>query len=172
LICGDLTVFAVLFGTFVFYRGGDVELYQASQQHLNRDFGVLNTALLLTSSWLAAGAVQAFRDRSCELASRLYGAALLGGLGFVAVKAVEYSQKITAGITPISNDFYMFYFILTGIHLVHVLIGLAVLAWLRVRARRPWTKPTEVAVIEGGTVFWHLVDLLWIVLFALLYLLR
>lgn len=172
LIGGDLLTFGLFFCTFMFYRGQDVDLYRASQLALNRDLGALNTTLLLTSSWLVVNAVAAFRERSTAFASRLFSAAIICGLGFVISKLFEYGEKVRAGILPTTNEFYMFYYAFTGIHLLHVLIGLLVLIFLLARSRRAWTEPSQVRLIEGGAVFWHLVDLLWVVLFALLYLMR
>jgi nitric oxide reductase NorE protein len=103
---------------------------------------------------------------------RLLLGAFACGIGFVVSKAFEWGGKIQAGITLNSNEFYIFYYMLTGIHLLHVLIGLIVLGYLIARSRRPDPGTSYVLVMEGGGAFWHLVDLLWIVLFALLYLVR
>jgi nitric oxide reductase NorE protein len=84
----------------------------------------------------------------------------------------EWGGKIADGITLNSNEFYSFYYMFTGIHLVHVLLGMGVLVYLLVRSKRPDPGTSYVALMEGGGAFWHLVDLLWVVLFALLYLLR
>ena len=88
------------------------------------------------------------------------------------LKIVEYSGKVSVGITPLTNEFFMFYFAYTGIHLLHVLIGLGVLVFLTLKARRTSCSPREMRTFESGGVFWHLVDLLWIVLLPLLYLVR
>ena len=89
---------------------------------------------------------------------------------FVALKAVEYTTKVSQGHVPTQNNFYLYYFILTGLHLFHVLIGIAVLTLLFFQARNTELSPTRMGLVEGGACFWHLVDLLWIVLFPLLYL--
>jgi nitric oxide reductase NorE protein len=90
----------------------------------------------------------------------------------VIVKVFEYHEKISAGITPSTNEFYMYYFVLTGLHLAHVVIGLAVLLALSRLARKPEPSRTHIAFFEGGGCFWHMVDLLWIVIFPLLFLVR
>jgi nitric oxide reductase NorE protein len=77
-------------------------------------------------------------------------------------------ERITAG----TNEFFMFYFVLTGIHLLHLVIGLLVLAWIRTRSRTAWSRERDVVLVECGAIYWHMVDLLWVALFALLYLLR
>jgi nitric oxide reductase NorE protein len=82
---------------------------------------------------------------------------------------MEYTEKFVAGITPATDAFYMWYFTLTGIHLVHVLVGTGLLTYLWIKARR---KNINIKGIECIASYWHLVDLLWIVLFPLLYLLQ
>jgi nitric oxide reductase NorE protein len=90
----------------------------------------------------------------------------------VASKSTEYAEKFAAGITPLTDDFYMWYFTLTGIHLVHVLCGTSLLAYVWTKSRRGAYSSSNRVVLECVASFWHLVDLLWIVLFPLLYLQR
>ena len=172
LILGDMLVFSIFFATYLIYRAQNVALYTSSQLSMQRGFGLLNTALLLTSSWFVALAVSDARAGRRERAMRLLPGAFVCGIGFVISKGFEWGGKIEAGITLNTNEFYIFYYMLTGIHLLHVLIGLTVLAYLITRSRRPDPGASYVLVMEGGGAFWHLVDLLWIVLFALLYLVR
>jgi nitric oxide reductase NorE protein len=173
LIGGDMLVFSAFFLTFIVYRGDAPAAYAASAGSLNLLFGTLNTLLLLTSSWYVAGAVEAARGGRAPRAVRLLSIAMLCGGGFVVVKFFEYREKILAGHGLVGDDFFTFYFMFTGIHLVHVLVGLAVLAWLRQRTRRQTVaSPQAIAILESGASFWHLVDILWIVLFALFYLVK
>ena len=172
LVLGDLTAFALLFCVFVYYRGQDAGHYLDSQLRLNRAFGALNVVLLLTSSWCVVQGVEAFRERVTLRARRCFGAGLLFGAGFVAVKVLEYGEKIRDGIGVSTSEFFMFFYVLTGIHLLHLLIGLIVLAWMRAKASSAWRTHRDVALVECGGVYWHMVDLLWVALFALLYLLR
>lgn len=88
------------------------------------------------------------------------------------VKAFEYHEKFAAGITPKTNDFFMYYFVLTGLHLAHVVIGLVVLLIFARRNRAPAPTSTHIAFFEGAACFWHMVDLVWIVIFPLLFLVR
>ncbi len=177
-ILGDMLMFALLFGVFVYYRAQDPALYLQSQTTLNQGFGALNTLLLLTSSWFVVGAVQDARNHRADRGSVRIILALLCGAGFITVKFFEYREKISAGSTLTSNDFYMYYYMLTGIHLLHVVIGMGVLIFLwrtlRQSALSPNTRSPEsvVAHLESGASFWHLVDMLWIFLFALLYLMK
>ena len=171
LVFGDLTIFALFFCAFTFYRGLDPGLFRESQLALSLDLGVLNTLLLLSSSWFVVQAVQAVRDAMAPRARGLLGGALACGIGFVIVKYFEYSGVLREGFTPATNDFFMFYFVLTGIHLVHLIVGLGVLSWMLARARRPADRG-GIELLECGATYWHMVDLLWVVLFALLYLMH
>jgi nitric oxide reductase NorE protein len=170
LIFGDMAVFSAFFLTFAYYRAEDAALFHRSSATLNPALGALNTLLMLTSSWFVATGMHALRRGRQRPAAQCFLSALGCGLGFVGVKAVEYGAKFSAGITPATNDFYMFYFALTGIHLLHVLFGMAVLAFLARGAARGPIDARKIQHFESGASFWHLVDLLWIVLFALLYL--
>lgn len=173
LLFGDMVVFMVLFAVYLNRRAQDKELFASSQDALNRSFGAVNTVILLTSSVLVVFAVRAMRsDRLRHLASPLVLAGVVVGAGFVVVKVLEYHEKIAAGITPSTNDFFMYYFVLTGLHLAHVVIGLAVLVALSRLARVAEPSRTQLAFFEGGACFWHMVDLLWIVIFPLLFLVR
>jgi nitric oxide reductase NorE protein len=169
-IFGDLLVFAVFFITYAVERMGNIALFTSSQALLDRQLGLLNTLLLLTSSWCVAQAVAAARWQDPR-GRLLIGGAILLGLGFVVVKIFEYSAKISTGITLNTNGFFIYYYMFTAIHLIHVLIGLGVLAYIFSRFDRSGRYAGGLPLIEGGGAFWHLVDLLWIVLFALLYLL-
>ena len=168
-IGGDLVVFAVFFITYAVARGQEPALFDSAQQLLDRDLGLLNTLLLLTSSLCVAHALAAVRRDDPRARPLLFGAIALGA-GFVVVKAFEYSAKIAQGFTLNSNSFSIYYYMFTGIHLIHVLIGLGVLIYIASRFDEAGRLQGGVALMEGGGAFWHLVDLLWVVLFALLYL--
>jgi nitric oxide reductase NorE protein len=171
-ILGDILVFSLFFITFLYYRGQDLAVFVASQAQLNQRLGVLNTFLMLTSSWFVATAVQAARSGANRSTPVCLLLALLCGAGFVVAKYVEYSAKIRAGLTLNTNDFYMYYYMFTGIHLLHVIIGMGVLLYLwRISSVANYEAQT-LRNLESGGSFWHVVDLLWIVLFALFYLVK
>src|SRR5271163_2791481 len=171
-VIADMTVFAVLFGSFIVSRRQNPALFEASRHALNPNFGGVNTLILLTSSWCAALALDAVRKSSCVLAQRFIGGALLCGVAFMVSKAIEYTEKLEAGVSILTNDFFMYYFTLTGIHLFHVLAGNVVLLVLWFMARSRSFDPERPVVLECGAIYWHMVDLLWIILFPLLYLVR
>lgn len=171
-IFGDMMMFSLFFIIFLFYRGQDVDLFQTSQARLNQGFGVLNTVFMLSSSWCVATAVHTARKNWSRVSASCFALGFLCGLGFVVVKVLEYAEKIRSDITLTTNDFYMYYYMFTGIHLMHVLVGLGVLAFMTRYAWSGGFDAQKVSILESGASFWHVVDLLWIVLFALIYLLR
>lgn len=171
LVLGDMSVFGLMFVCFTWYRAQSLDLYLQSQATLDQAIGMANTLLLLTSSWFVAMAMAAVRQLRRTQAARWLLAAFACGAGFIALKGVEYGAKLAAGVTLTSNEFFTFYYVLTGLHMLHVLIGMGVLALLWTRARRAATVDDRIWM-EGGATFWHMVDLLWIVIFPLLYLLR
>lgn len=170
LISGDLILFSLLFAVFLSMRGEQIEVFERGRALLNQNWGLVNTLLMLTSSWFVATAVKAARLQMVGVTVRCFGAALACGLGFALVKFFEYSEKLDVGITLTTNDFFMLYYIYTGIHLLHVVIGMGVLTVMILYSRSGGFAPAKLRNLESGASFWHLVDLLWIVLFALLYL--
>lgn len=171
-VLGDLMIFALLFGTYLFYRSGAPAEYDAAQRGLSLTFGTLNTLILLTSSLMVALGVRAARHGAARDTRRLLLAAAGLGAAFCCIKLLEYRDKFSAGIGVETNEFYMFFFMLTGIHLIHVLIGITVLVLISAPFKQPPVRAENISVLESGATFWHLIDLLWIILFSLLYLLR
>jgi nitric oxide reductase NorE protein len=109
------------------------------------------------------------RDRAGLL--RFWAAAMMVGAGFAVTKCIEYADKFSHGVTMLTNDFFMFYFFLTGIHFLHFLVGMAALGFLWFKARAEPLEGPYLGWLESGGIYWHMVDLLWIMLFPLLYLL-
>jgi len=169
-IYGDMMIFAVIFLTYLHYRGQQIDLFNDSQETLVRGFGAANTFLLLTSSLFVAVGIRAINRRRADLAPVLFIGAMACGLAFAALKFVEYGEKLSVGITPATNNFYMYYFVLTGLHFFHLIVGLAILALITRASSRTEHTAKQYALIEGGACFWHMVDLLWIILFPMLYL--
>jgi nitric oxide reductase NorE protein len=169
---GDMTVFALLFGVYLYYRGAQPALFDASQMRLNQTFGVVNTLVLLTSSLCVVTAVRAVRRGAHLLARRLTYWAMACGVVFVINKAIEYGQKISNDLVPATNQFFMYFYVMTGLHLLHVVIGMALLWFIVKLTHRPSLREREQGYLEGAACFWHMVDLLWIVIFPLLYLVK
>ena len=105
-----------------------------------------------------------------QLAPPLFAGAWLCAFGFVVNKYLEYSDLIRHHHFPTDNAFYTYYYVLTGIHLTHLLAGMCVLVFLYRVSKKARHEPKDIHAMESGASFWHVVDLLWIVLFPLLYL--
>lgn len=171
-ILADMTIFAVFFAITVVVRADQPEMFAASSGELHQGLGAVNTVLLLTGSALVALAVRAARRDEAALSARMMSVAIACALGFLATKALEWGLLLGDGHSPSTNDFFQLYFLLTGMHLVHVLIGTGALLVVRRRILRPVPAPADIQIVEGGASYWHMVDLLWLVLFPLLYLLQ
>jgi nitric oxide reductase NorE protein len=171
-ILGDICVFAVFFTYYLIQRSKQAHVFEASQATLNRNFGLTNTVFLLISSLFVVLAVRAMRATQRALAQRMIVGAFACGVAFVVVKIFEYHERIAAHQIPTTNSFYLLYFVLTGLHLFHLLIGLCVLTALWFLAGMDESTKNQWAFFEGGACFWHMVDLLWLVLFPLIFLVR
>ena len=167
LILGELAVFGALFVGFAVARALDPVTFNASQAHLDGLLGGLNTMVLVTSGWLVAIAVQR-RTANPSGPNHGHRAALFGamafGLVFLAIKVVEYADKIGQGFTPETDMFFQLYYLMTGFHALHVVMGLIILGLVT------WRDSLE--NMETGAAFWHMVDLIWVLLYPLVYLLR
>jgi nitric oxide reductase NorE protein len=172
-VLGDLIIFGIYFIVFMAYRVKEPAAFIAEQHHLNVTIGAVNTLVLLTSSWFVARGVQAARHVDLGRASALLRAGSACGLVFIAVKALEWSLEIHEGHTLSSGTFLACYFMFTGVHLMHVVLGLIILGIVQrnIRAATASDGPNLV-LVEAGGIFWHMVDLLWVVIFALLYVMR
>ena len=172
VIAAELVTFGLLFATFAFARVAQTEVFNASQATLDLRFGVVNTLLLISGSAGVAHAVRSLRQGRIGAAQAWWGLAIACGLAFLVLKGVEYAAKADAGIDLETNTFYMFYFLLTGFHFLHVAAGVVFLVICAVQTRRGVYGPGRSLVPETAAGFWHMVDLLWIVLFPLVYVMR
>jgi nitric oxide reductase NorE protein len=170
VIIGDMLVFSILFGLYLHYRAGAPELFAKSQDKLAVGFGLANTLVMLSSSVAVVAGVHAARADRADLARRAFAVTMALGLVFVTLKGFEWGTKINHDLVPNTNDFFMLYYVLTGIHLGHVLVGILVLGILRQVVAKGATTGLPRAFVEGGAVFWHMVDMIWLVLFPLVYL--
>jgi nitric oxide reductase NorE protein len=171
-IIADMGAFAMFFLIFTVGRVGSPSLFEASRQHLDIRFGLLNTLILLTSSLFMVRAVEAARAGVRTVVTRNLALTILIGLGFALSKMAEYSAKIDAGIGLTTNEFFTYYFVFTGIHFLHYVIGVCALAMMLAKAKRDALDDRFRVWIESIGCYWHMVDLLWIMLFPMLYLLR
>lgn len=172
IILAELLAFAILFVVFAVTRARNPGLFAESQQSLDTSMGVVNTLLLIGGSWCVARAVQATVANERKAGLSWLAIAQGCGVGFVVLKLSEYSAKAAAGIDLETNVFFMFYFLLTGFHFLHVLAAMVFLTFLMVMLWRSRDVRPRIHALETAAAFWHMVDLLWIVLFPLVYIVR
>ncbi len=172
IILAELLTFGIFFLSYAFARTFDVALFNASQRTLDLNSGAINTALLITGSWCVVRAVHAVKRDASAQGAHWLTAALACGSGFVVIKLMEFSAKADAGIDLSTNTFYMFYILLTAFHFFHVLAAMVFLTILLFKTRAGRYGSHDVHALETGAAFWHMVDLLWIVLFPLIYVMR
>jgi nitric oxide reductase NorE protein len=169
----ETLVFTAYFGFYLFYRARSPELFLHSQAQLDLRIGVFNTLVLLLSSWSVARCVQSSRAGAYRAALRDVLITAAFAAVFLVFKVFEWARLVRMGNGLDSNDFFAYYFFLTGIHFVHLLIGFVVLGvvvyQLRSRATR---QPKLQENIETCATYWHTVDFLWVLIFALLYVVR
>lgn len=171
-ILAELLVFGVLFLAYAFARARNVEIFDASQLELDRLSGAINTVLLITSSYFVVQAVDRIRHGASRACAYWLAAAMALGAGFIVTKLLEFGSKFGAGINMSTNTFYMFYIGLGFFHFMHVVLGMIILGAIALKAWRGGYSATEYTGVETGASYWHMVDLVWIILFPLIYVLR
>jgi len=179
IIYVEFITFALLFLGYAFSRRLDVELFNASQLAVNQTSGFINTFILITSSYFVVKAVQSIRTMTPESqeasniqASKWLLLAILCGIAFLAIKITEFSHIFGMGIHLSTNKYFMFYIMLTVFHFLHVLLGSGILVLIYKKTKIYGYLPNDSKGIETGASYWHMVDLLWIVLFPLVYIIR
>lgn len=169
-IFGDLFAFSLMFGVFLYARAQQESVFDTSRATMSLTFGATNALLLITGSLFVVMGLQACKDDAARRAPRLFALAMACGAAFVINKCFEWNDHLGHGYKPSTNDFYMYYYVFSGIHLLHLLVGLLALAFMLSVSRKPRLATRDIRNLESCASFWHLIDLLWIVLFALLYL--
>ena len=136
---------------------------------LNITFGAINTLFLLTSGYFMAMTVVYAKQKKYKKAAFNTKLAMLGGVFFLILKTWEYYEKIQHGLSLDYNSFFNFYWLLTGFHVIHVLVGLGLLFFIYFSLRRTNSTP-DILNVEAGAAFWHMCDLIWLIIFPVLYL--
>ena len=171
-IFAELAMFGLFFMVFAITRTMDYTVFESSQRTLNRALGAIDTAVLITGSYAVVRAVQAIRRDAARACVHWLGLAIgLGGI-FLALKLYEFHQDVARGITLSTNTFYMFYLSLTFLHFMHVVMAMIILAVVAWKARGGHYNAVNHAGVETAASFWHMVDLIWIILFILVYVLH
>jgi nitric oxide reductase NorE protein len=170
LVLAEMSVFSVFFVVFALDRSRHLGEFEQSRGALHVAFGLANTLLLLASSYIVARGVAGWRAGE-PAAPRRFAWGALCGLGFLADKVVEYCLEVAQGYTPATNDFFRYFYAYTAVHAVHVGIGVVLLTYIwRITSLDLHERAIAVRRAESVATFWHMVDLIWVVLFALLYL--
>jgi cytochrome c oxidase subunit 3 len=191
----EVMFFGVLFLLYSVYRAAYQDAFAAASAHLSRWLGGFNTLVLLTSSFTMALAVHHARAGDNRRVARFVLLTMLFGAGFLGIKAYEWTTEIRHGLLPgaaFRHDafpppghadelgpssfaqhaemFYTAYFLMTGLHATHMIVGLGLLLWLVRGARRERFSPQYNTPVDMIGLYWHFVDVVWIFLFPLLYL--
>ena len=167
IVALELVTFAMVFTLIGVLRMQQPALFHAGQAALSSTVGLVFTLLLITSGLLAAEAVHAYRLTRTHRAQRFLFAAIALGLAFVAFKLHDTAGHLAAGHRLGGDDFWDAYFLGTGFHLAHVLVGLVLLSVVAFRLHR--ARPPELETVAAVALFWHLCDLAWFFLFPLFF---
>jgi nitric oxide reductase NorE protein len=163
-------IFTGYFATYIIRRTQSPDLFLESQSELSLRTGVFNTLVLLASSWSVARSVQAARERAFPAALRSASLTAAFGFAFMVSKVLEWAREIGKGYGFTASEFFSFYYFLTAIHFIHLLIGFIAVGVIVHQLRRPTSCSQE--LVETCATYWHTVDYLWVVIFALLYVMR
>jgi cytochrome c oxidase subunit III len=181
-LTSETLLFGALFGLYAAYRLEFGTAFMEAARHNNAALGTLNTVILVSSSFFAAWAVRDMTREKPKAVIRSLLVTLALGLGFLVIKSVEYADHFAHGIFPGQHYrfvelpgegatiFFTLYYFMTGLHAAHVIGGLAALAVLSVLVARGRYSAARHTPLELGVLYWHLVDVIWIFLWPLMYL--
>lgn len=166
----ELCTFGAALVVFAFEMKADRVLFASSQEKLNIYIAVANTIALLSSGFLVARGVAEYELGRLPIAAKYtLGGAAAGGL-FLVLKGFEYFEKYSAGLTPGTNTFFSYYWALTGFHYMHVLLGVFILCVTAFKLYRGSPFPDPDVTPATGAAYWHMCDLIWVLIFPVLYL--
>lgn len=180
-ICAELMVFAIFFIGYSWMKSRNPELFDAGQQTLHPIAGLINTIALITSSYVVALSVIMAKKGNLKYCKAGLWLSVLIAFIYVFSKLWEYSALAELGYGLSTNNFYMFYFFTTGFHFMHVLLGMVILAIIAITLKQPGDQDQsltaeqqekhshQLSTLESGASYWHMVDLVWIILFPLIY---
>lgn len=168
-IFAELLVFGIFFIGYTIVRSQNIDLFNELQPTLNAQIGAINTVLLISSSYFVVRSIRAIDVHNINKSAIWMLLAIVCSCMFLVFKSHEFYGKFSTGISLSTNIFYMFYLSLTFFHYLHVILGLVILValWVNIRAGR-YTADSKHG-LESGAAYWHMVDLVWIVMFPLVY---
>lgn len=177
-LASEVLFFGALFCAFAVYRGFNIEAFRIASSHTQILYGSINTALLLTSSFTMTIALRAATAELRKLTLWCLAITAALGIAFIVCKGLEYREDLKEHLfpgpdfplsPPATQIFWGFYWIMTGIHAVHLSTGIGIVIVVFALFKRD-TIPVQGSTMEGVAIYWHFVDSIWIVLFPLLYL--
>lgn len=171
-ILAELTVFAIFFITFAVTRQIYPQMFIDGQVYLHPVAGAINTIALITSSLFVALSVQDIKQGAEDTAKRYLLGALVMAAIYIVVKSWEYAQLVDSGIGLSTNSYFTLYFMITAFHYMHVLLGMVILAAIALKIQRGGYQGKSISGFEAGACYWHMVDLVWVILFPLIYVIK
>ena len=166
----ELFTFGIALIAMVVYSKEESTIFHESRLLLNTAFGTINTIFLITSGFFMAISVHYLKQKNTKNSLLFLTLTMLGGVLFLGLKSFEYLDKIEAGLTIGYNTFFTFYWMLTLFHVIHVLVGLVILVSVYVGLKKE-KSTTTIEDVEASAAFWHMCDLIWLLLFPIIYLL-
>src|SRR3989338_4500134 len=173
----EVLLFGGLFVVYIIFRALHPETFLEAHHHLNKIMGSINTVVLICSSLTMAMAVDKSKQGHAIQANRYLLVTIACGAIFMVIKYFEYTHKFHEGLLPgihFTNEtmtdphaplFFSIYFMMTGLHGIHVLVGMGLMVWIFLRSRKREFGPSYYTPVEMVGLYWHLVDLIWIYLF-------
>lgn len=165
----ELFTFGIALIAMVYFGKQEPVLFHESRLQLNTAFGTINTVFLLTSGFFMANAVHELKQNNQSKGKKFILITILFGVLFLILKSIEYYLKIDAGLGMDANTFFTFYWMLTLFHVVHVIIGIIILTIIYFGLRNE-NNNTQMEDVEASAAFWHMCDLIWLLLFPIIYL--
>lgn len=180
----EMLMFGGLFVAYIIYRSWHPDLFHMAAQELDIALGATNTVVLIGSSLTIALGIRAVQLDKIRAAITYLSATLLLAATFMVIKYFEYMDKFAKGIFPgeaysytginheMASNFFSIYYMMTGLHGIHVVIGMGLIGWMIIKAKKGLVHSSYYTPVENTGLFWHLVDIIWIFLFPLLYLIE
>ena len=178
----EILMFGGLFVAYIVYRSWHPDLFYLAAQELDVALGATNTVVLIASSLTIAMAIRAVQLDQIKAGINFMAATIALAATFMVIKYFEYMDKFSKGIFPgenytytgiphdMASNFFSIYYMMTGLHGIHVLVGIGLIGWMMIKAKKGKLHSGYYTPLENTGLFWHLVDIVWIFLFPLLYL--
>ena len=166
----EILLFGGLFATYAIYRARYPEMFAEQHRELDVWFGTINTFILLFSSFTMAMAVWSIQKSKKKATVIFMIITIICGLAFGVNKYFEYAEDFHKHLYPQTSIFYALYYLMTGLHMIHVFVGLCILSVITYLTHKGKFDKDYYTPVEVGGLYWHLVDVIWIYLFPLLYL--